>query len=49
VFDGYVAAAEDEVTDVLFYLVGVLIVLTFVFVIGAVDLQYYYMITSAGG
>lgn len=48
-FDIFVSFAEDDVIDTLNYLILLFIVLTFVFLLIAVDLQYFFMVSNAGG
>lgn len=48
-FDIFVSFAEDDVVDALNYLILIFIILTFVFLLIAVDVQYFFMISNAGG
>lgn len=48
-FDIFVSFAEDDVVDTLNYLILIFVILTFVFLLIAVDVQYFFMISNAGG
>lgn len=48
-FDIFVSFAEDDVIDTLNYLILIFIILTFVFLIIAIDVQYFFMISNTGG
>lgn len=49
VFDAFVTLAEDDVLEAVSYVFAALIVLAVLLLIVAVDLQYYYMISSVSG
>lgn len=48
-FDIFVSFAEEDVIDSLNYLILLFIILTFVFLLLAVDVQYFFMVSNAGG
>lgn len=48
-FDIFVSFAEEDVFDTLNYLILLFLILTFVFIVIAVDIQYFFMISNAGG
>jgi len=48
-FDIFLSFAEDDVIDTLNYLILLFVILTFVFLLLAVDVQYFFMISNAGG
>lgn len=48
-FDIFLSFAEDDVVDTLNYLILLFVILTFVFLLLAVDIQYFFMISNAGG
>jgi len=48
-FDIFVSFAEDDVFDTINYMILVFIILTFTFLLLAVDIQYFFMISNAGG
>lgn len=48
-FDIFLSFAEEDVIDTLNYLIFLFLVLTFVFLLLAVDLQYFFMVSNAGG
>lgn len=50
IFDIFSSAIEEDVTDVFFYFMLCFVLVLFVFLIGGIDVQYFYMIssTSAG-
>lgn len=47
-FDIFVSFAEDDVVDALNYLVLIFVILTFIFLLLATDIQYFYMVSNAG-
>lgn len=48
-FDIFVSFGEEDVIDSLNYLILLFVILTFVFLILAVDVQYFFMVSNAGG
>jgi len=48
-FDIFVSFAEEDVVDALNYLILIFVVLTFIFLLLATDVQYFYMVSNAGG
>jgi len=48
-FDIFISFSEEDVFDTLNYLILLFISLTFVFILVAVDIQYFFMISNAGG
>lgn len=48
-FDIFVSFAEEDVVDSLNYMILLFILLTFAFLIIAVDIQYFFMISNTGG
>lgn len=48
-FDIFVSFGEEDVVDSLNYLILLFVILTFVFLILAVDVQYFFMVSNAGG
>ena len=48
-FDIFVSFAEEDVVDALNYLILIFILLTFIFLLLATDIQYFYMVSNAGG
>lgn len=48
-FDIFVSFAEEDVIDSLNYLILLFVILTFVFLLLAVDVQYFFMVSNAGG
>lgn len=48
-FDIFVSFNEDDVIDAFNYLILLFVILTFVFMLIAVDIQYFFMVSNAGG
>jgi len=48
-FDIFVSFAEEDVVDTFNYLILLFVILTFIFLLIAVDVQYFFMISNAGG